>query len=79
MSDTNPVDPITGVRQLLVFQLKLAADAVRDLVMSPVSIVMFLLDLLLRPPAQQSYHARMLRFGRQTDRWIRLFEESDQR
>jgi len=60
---------------LIRFQLKLAADALRDLLMSPVSIVCFLLDLVLQPEEGDSHHHQMLMFGRKTDRWINLFEE----
>lgn len=74
MSKT-PITPIKSVRCLLLFQLRLAADAVRDIVMSPVSIVMFLLDLVLRPPEGESHYQQMMQFGRKTDRWINLFEE----
>ena len=70
-----PITPIRSVRCLLIFQLKLAADAIRDLVMSPVSIVMFILDLVLRLPEQESHYKQMMIFGRKTDRWINLFEE----
>ncbi len=71
-----PITPIRSVRCLLIFQLKLAADAIRDLIMSPVSIVMFLLDLVLRPPEDESHYKQMMIFGRKTDRWINLFEEN---
>ncbi len=70
-----PISPISSFRCLLIFQLKLAADALRDLVMSPVSIVMFLLDILLRPPENESHYKQMMIFGRKSDRWINLFEE----
>jgi len=63
---------------LLIFQLKLAADAIRDLVMSPVSIVIFLLDLILRPDEEESHYKQMMEFGRKTDQWINLFEERDE-
>lgn len=75
MSSPRKTDPLTGLRQLLIFQLKLGADALRDLLMSPVSILMFLLDLILRPPQEQSYHEQLMTFGRKTDRWINLFED----
>lgn len=75
MSSPKKADPLTGLRQLLIFQFKLGADALRDLLMSPVSFLMFLLDLILRPPQEQSYHEQLMKFGRQTDRWINLFGE----
>jgi hypothetical protein len=56
-----------------VFQLKLLADAVRDLVLSPVSIVAGVIDLISgREPPGRSFY-RVLAFGRRTDRWINLF------
>lgn len=60
---------------LVMFQLKLGADAIRDLVMSPVSIVMFILDLVLAPEEKDSHYQKMMQFGRKTDRCINLFEE----
>jgi hypothetical protein len=68
-------DPVTGLRRVVIFQLKLGADALRDLMFSPVSIIMYLLDVVLRPPKDQSYLERLMRLGRKSDRWINLFEE----
>jgi len=64
-----------SLRCLVIFQLKLGADAIRDLIMSPVSIVMFILDLILSPSEKESHFQQMMQFGRKTDRWINLFEE----
>jgi len=64
-----------SLRCLVIFQLKLAADAIRDLVMSPVSIILFILDLILAPAEKDSHYQQLLQFGRKTDRWINLFEE----
>lgn len=63
----------TALRHLLRFQLKLALDAIRDVVMSPISIVCFLLDVVLRPDEAESFHRKMILFGRKTDRRINLF------
>ncbi|MDO8291159.1 MAG: hypothetical protein Q7T44_18250 [Parvibaculum sp.] len=65
----------TALRHLLRFQLKLALDALRDLLMSPISVICFQLDMLLRPDEAQSYRRAMIMFGRKTDRWINLFGE----
>jgi hypothetical protein len=73
--EARKTDPVTGLRRVLIFQLKLGADALRDLVMSPVSIVMFLLDVVLRPSPEQSYYEQLMKFGRKSDRWINLFDE----
>lgn len=64
-----------SLRCLVIFQFKLAADAIRDLVMSPVSIVMFILDLILAPDEKDSHYQQLMQFGHKTDRWINLFEE----
>ena len=69
------ITAMKSLRCLVVFQLKLGADAIRDLVMSPVSIVMFVLDLVLAPDEKDSHYQQMMQFGRKTDRWINLFEE----
>ncbi len=62
------------VRRTLFFQLRLAADNLRDLLLSPVAIVAALLGLLR--PADPSWALdRLMIFGRATDRWINLFEE----
>lgn len=64
VSSPKKADPLTGLRQLLIFQFKLGADALRDLLMSPVSILIFLLELILRPPQEQSHHEQLMKFGR---------------
>ena len=69
------VTAMKSLRNLVIFQLKLGADALRDLVMSPVSIVMFILDLIMAPDEKDSHYQQMMQFGRKTDRWINLFEE----
>ena len=69
------VSAMKSLRCLVVFQLKLGADAIRDLIMSPVSIIIFILDLILKPNEQDSHYQQMMQFGRKTDRWINLFED----
>lgn len=64
-----------ALRHLAAFQLKLAADALRDLIMSPLSVVAFFLDSLRNPALEDSYYLRLMVFGRRTDRFINLFDE----
>ena len=64
------------IRDLVVFQIKLAIDALRDIVMSPISIVAGLLDLILEGDRPRHLY-RVLLFGRQTERWINLFGEAN--
>ncbi len=75
VSTTKKVRFRTALRHLLRFQLKLALDAIRDVLMSPISIICFLLDVVLRPDEADSYHRKMIKFGRKTDHRINLFGE----
>ncbi len=70
-----PIGRFRSLRRLIIFQIKLAADAIRDVLLSPVSMVAYGLDILIRPTEQQSLHRRLMRLGRRTDRFINLFEE----
>jgi len=60
------------IRDALVFQLKLAVDGLRDLIMMPVSIGVAVLDLLGAGPRAGRQFYDLLRFGRKTDEWIDL-------
>jgi hypothetical protein len=62
-------------RQLVVFQVKLALDALRDFALSPLSIVAFVVDSITRPGYEESLSRRMMMLGRRSDRVINLFGE----
>lgn len=64
-----------ALRQLVVFQLKLALDALRDLAFSPLSIAAFIVDALTRPQLERSLSHRIMLLGRRSDRVINLFGE----
>ena len=64
-----------ALRHLLVFQVKLLADAFRDLLMSPVSVLVFILDTLRKPKLEDSLYLRLMLLGRRSDRMINLFDE----
>ncbi len=64
-----------ALRHLLVFQIKLAADALRDLLLSPVSAVVFIIDALRKPRVEDSLYLRLMVLGRHSDRVINLFDE----
>ncbi len=64
-----------ALSHLLVFQLKLLADAFRDLLMSPISVVVFILDVLRNPALEDSLYLRLMLLGRHSDRVINLFDE----
>ncbi len=62
-------------RRLIIFQLKLIADALRDILLSPLSIICSLLDLVLKDKKKESYFDKLMSFGRHTEKRINLFEQ----
>ena len=64
-----------ALRHLLVFQIKLLADAFRDLLLSPISVVVFVIDALRRPALEDSLYLRLMLVGRRSDQIINLFDE----
>jgi len=63
-------------KRLIIFQLKLAVDAFRDILLSPVSIICTLLDLADKKDKNQtSYFDKLMMFGRNTEKKINLFEQ----
>jgi len=63
------------LRKLLMFQLKLAVDAFRDILLSPVAIVCTILDFVNKKEDDNSYFEKLMIFGRNTERKINLFEQ----
>lgn len=74
-SKENVVHPF---RRLVIFQLKLAVDALRDIILSPVSIVCSLVDLAEKRKGKESYFEKLMVFGRNTEKKINLFEQHQQ-
>jgi len=64
-----------ALRHLVFFQLKLGADALRDLLLSPISIAVFFLDIIRKPTIEDSLYLRLMILGRRSDRYINLFDE----
>jgi len=64
-----------ALRHLIVFQLKLATDAFRDLLFSPISIFVFFVDAIRKPKLEDSLYLRLMVLGRKSDRTINLFDE----
>lgn len=62
-----------SVKTGIIFQFKLLLDAGRDLLLSPVSIVCLLLDLINKNEANNGYYHRLMQLGQQSDHWINLF------
>ncbi|WP_251358149.1 hypothetical protein [Kangiella sp. TOML190] len=76
MSKQNKQDIWGKTRELLLFQLKLFADAARDLLLSPVAIVCYILDLGHDGDKKDSHFEKLMAFGRRTDHHINLFKHS---
>lgn len=65
------------LRDVIVFQAKLLVDGLRDLLLSPVSIIAALVDLLVPGDDGGKRFYGVVRFGRRTERWINLFGAAD--
>lgn len=64
-------------RDVVVFQVKLAVDGLRDLLLSPLSIGAALIDLLIPGDDGGKRFYAVVRFGRRTEQWINLFGAAD--
>lgn len=65
------------LRDVLVFQGKLLVDGLRDLVLSPVSLLAALVDLIVPGDDGGKRFYAVVRFGRRTEAWINLFGAAD--
>lgn len=61
------------VRDVIVFQVKLLVDGLRDLLLSPASIIAALIDLLVPGDDGGRRFYGVVKFGRRTEQWINLF------
>lgn len=64
-------------RDVVVFQVKLVVDGLRDLLLSPLSIGAALIDLLIPGDDGGKRFYSVVRFGRRTEQWINLFGAAD--
>ena len=67
--------PRSLTRAVLLLQLKLLLDTVRDLALSPLSLAAAALDLLLSGRQSPRYFQLILRLGKRSDDWIDLWSE----
>ncbi len=70
-------DRVRLVRRVLLLQVKLLADGIRDLVMMPLSLAAAVLGFAAGGRDPEIYFDRLMHFGRSTDRWINLFDHDD--
>jgi len=68
------LDTYQQLKRLVLFQLKLAADALRDLLLSPIALLCVVMDLIQKPKPEKSNYNKLMAFGRKTDSIINLFE-----
>lgn len=61
------------IRATVVFQLKLMADGLRDLVLLPVSLIATLVGLLRGGDEPEREFNQVLNLGRESEEWINLF------
>ena len=61
------------LRDGVIFQVKLGLDAGRDLLLSPISILCLIADVIKGETSEKSYFRRLMSFGLKTDHWINLF------
>lgn len=72
--DDAQLSRVALIWRLLVFQLKLVMDGLRDILLSPVSFVVALVGLIAGGDTPDRYWTQLMRFGRRTDLWINLFD-----
>ena len=61
------------VRDLLIFQIKLFLDGLKDVVISPMAIGAAALDLLFPTSKRGLRFYAVMRVGERVDRWLNLF------
>ncbi len=61
------------MRDVAIFQVKLLADGLRDLLLVPVSLGAAVVSLLQPGPRPGTEFYDLLRLGRQSEKWINLF------
>jgi len=66
-------DRWTLIRDILVLQVKLVVDGLRDFVLVPISMLIGIISLLKAGNASGREFYDLLRVGRRSERWINLF------
>ena len=64
-------------RDLLIFQLKLVLDGLKDVVLAPLSVVAFLLDVLPGRRGTGKTFYGVIRAGEKFDRWLSLYNATE--
>jgi len=77
MNETDTSKRSELVRKAVVFQLKLVADGLRDLVLIPVSFFAAVIGLLRGGDEPEREFNQVIDIGRQSEQWINLFGNHD--
>lgn len=76
-TNTNAGEPMpdrwTLIRDILVLQVKLVVDGLRDVILVPISLLIGIISLLKAGNSSGSEFYELLRVGRRSERWINLF------
>ena len=73
-SEAGPMpDRWTLIRDIVVLQLKLVVDGLRDFILVPISLIVGITSLLKGGESSGSQFYELLRTGRRSERWINLF------
>ncbi|MBU13533.1 MAG: hypothetical protein CMQ14_00415 [Gammaproteobacteria bacterium] len=67
------------LKLFLLFQFKLYVDALRDLVLSALSLFAFILDVVLMDEREESLFEKVLGMGRGSEQAISLFNNTTKR
>lgn len=76
-ADDTQISRLRLILDVLIFQLKLTVDGLRDVLLVPVSLVAGLMGLLAGGKDPARFYNEVLGFGRKTEEWINLFGYRD--
>ena len=76
--DDEPPEPTASrlLRDLIVFEVKLFLDGLKDLVLAPGAVLAAVLGILLRRRRNMPLHS-LMRLGTRFEKWLRLYEPLD--
>lgn len=66
-------DRWTLIRDILVLQVKLVVDGLRDVILVPISLLIGIISLVNSGDSSDNRFYELLRLGRRSERWINLF------
>ena len=73
MNETTPSRRGELIRNSVVFQLKLMADGLRDLVLLPISLIATIIGVLRGGDEPEREFNQVIDVGRKSEQWINLF------